>query len=172
MSKLWKTKKQLETSPVKPIPKMREGQQPRLEEVGPTLSRRGRSGGLLDEVTKMIKDLQLSQVEAQKRFDNELAFLRDVFTKVPPPATAHAPALLSAMPIWEQRVPHEPGSTDKPHSRLLLEWVNASKRGMPGSQAGNSKRRSSSERQIRLYGSTRRRRCHSRAYSPRGRRKN
>jgi len=29
MSKLWKTKRQLETSPVKPIPKMREGKQPR-----------------------------------------------------------------------------------------------------------------------------------------------
>jgi len=47
----------------------------------------------LDEVTNMMKDLQLSQVEAQKRFENELAFLRDVFTKVPPPAAAHAPAL-------------------------------------------------------------------------------
>jgi len=93
MSKLWKTKKQLETSPVKPIPKMREGQQPRLEEVGPTFSSRGRSGGPLDEVTKIMKDLQLSQVEAQKRFENELAFLRDVFPKVPPPATAHASAL-------------------------------------------------------------------------------
>jgi len=92
MSKLWKTKKQLETSPVMPIPKMREGQQPRLEEVGPTLSSRGRSGGPVDEVTKMMKDLQLSQVEAQERFENELPFLRDVFTKVPPPVTAHAPA--------------------------------------------------------------------------------
>jgi len=92
ISKLWKTKKQLETSPVKPIPKMREEQQPRLEEVSPTLLSRGRSGGPLDEVTKMMKDLQLSQVEAQKRFENELAFLRDVFTKVSPSATAHAPA--------------------------------------------------------------------------------
>jgi len=50
----------------------------------------GRSGGPLDEVTKMMKYLQLSQVEAQKRFDNELAFLRDVFNKVPPPATVDA----------------------------------------------------------------------------------
>jgi len=48
MSKLWKTKKQLKSSPVKPIPKMREGQQPRLEEVGPTLSSRGRSGKNVD----------------------------------------------------------------------------------------------------------------------------
>jgi len=46
----------------------------------------------LDEVTKIMKDLQLSQVEGQKRFENELAFLRDVFTKVPLTATAHAPA--------------------------------------------------------------------------------
>jgi len=92
MSKLWKTKKQLETSPVKPIPKMREEEQPRLEEVGPTLLSRGRLGGLLDEVKKMMKDLQLTQVEGQKRFENEQVFLRDVFTKVPPPATAHAPA--------------------------------------------------------------------------------
>jgi len=92
MSKFWKTKKQLETSPVKPIPKMREEQQPRLEEVGPTLLSRGRSAGPLDEVTKMMKDFQLSQVEAQKRFENELAFLRDVFTKVLPPASAHTPA--------------------------------------------------------------------------------
>jgi len=68
MSELWKTKKQLETSPVKLIPKMKEEQQPRLEEVGPTLLSRGRSGGPLEEVTKMMKDLQLSQVEAQKRF--------------------------------------------------------------------------------------------------------
>jgi len=81
MSKLWKTKKQLETSPVKPIPKMQEGQQPRLEEVGPTLSSRGRWGGPLDEVTKMMKDLQLSQVETQKRFENQLAFFRDVVRK-------------------------------------------------------------------------------------------
>jgi len=57
MSKLWKTKKQLETSPVKPIPKMREEQQPRLEEVSPTLLSRGRSGGPLDKVTKMMKNL-------------------------------------------------------------------------------------------------------------------
>jgi len=72
---------------------MREEQLPRLEEVGTTLLSRGRSGGPLDQVTKLMKDLQLSQVEAQKRFENELVFLRDVFTKVPPPTTAHAPAL-------------------------------------------------------------------------------
>jgi len=69
-----------------------------LEEVSPTLSSRGRSGGPLDKVTNMMKDLQLRQVEAQKRFENELGFLRDVFTKVPPPATAHAPA-----PYYPQR---------------------------------------------------------------------
>ena len=49
-------------------------------------------GSPLDEVTKMMQDLQLSQVEAQKRFDNELALLREVFTIVPPPATGPAPA--------------------------------------------------------------------------------
>jgi len=106
MSKLWKTKKQLETSPVKPIPKMREGRQPRLAEVGPTLPSRGRSGGPLDKVTKMMKDLQLSQIEAQKRFENELAFLRDVFTKVTSPATAYAPA-----PYYS---PYQYGNRDYP----------------------------------------------------------
>jgi len=103
MSKLWKTKRQLETSPVKPIPKMREGQQPRLEEVSPTLLSRGRSGGPLVEVTKMMKNLQLSQVEAQKTFENELAFLRDVFTKVPPPTSAHAPATYYPPRLHQQR---------------------------------------------------------------------
>jgi len=92
MSKLWKTKKQRKTSPVNPIPKMREGQQLILEDVGPTLLCRGRSGVLFDEVTKRIKDLQLSQVEAQKWFENELVFLSDIITKVPPCATAPSPA--------------------------------------------------------------------------------
>jgi len=92
MSKVWKTNKQLETSPVKPIPKIQEEKQVRLEEVRPTLLSRGRLGGSLDVVTKMIKNFHLSQVEAQTRFEHELAFLRDVFNKVPPPATAYTPA--------------------------------------------------------------------------------
>jgi len=71
---------------------MREEQQPRLEEISSTLLSRGRMDGPLDKVTKMMKDLQISQVEAQKRFENELAFLRDVFTKVPLPITIHTPA--------------------------------------------------------------------------------
>jgi len=33
----------------------------------------------MDEVTKMIKELQIRQLEAQKRLDEELALMRDTF---------------------------------------------------------------------------------------------
>ena len=39
---------------------------------------------MLDEVTSIMKELKLSQAEATKKLNDELAFLRDVFTKTPP----------------------------------------------------------------------------------------
>ena len=35
----------------------------------------------LDSVTQLMKELRLSQVEAQKRLDEQMLFMRDVFTK-------------------------------------------------------------------------------------------
>jgi len=85
---------------------MGEEKQPRLKEVGPTLFSRERSGGLLDKVTNIMKNLQLSQVKVQNRLENKLAFLRYVFTKVPLPKTAHAPALYYPPCQYGYRVYH------------------------------------------------------------------
>jgi len=40
----------------------------------------------MDEVTKMMKELQIRQLEAQKRMDEELALMRDAYkTQRPSP---------------------------------------------------------------------------------------
>ena len=45
----------------------------------------------LDEMTKMMKDLKLSQAEVQKKMNEELAYLKSIFTKNPPTPQQAAP---------------------------------------------------------------------------------
>jgi hypothetical protein len=84
MSKLWKAKKQTESEQVRTLPRQKEEQKPRMEQpqtYAPLMQpKRGRPESL-EEVTKMMKDLQLSHMEAMKKQEAELAFLRDMFMR-------------------------------------------------------------------------------------------
>jgi len=80
MSKLSKSKMQGDCEHIKPLHKPREERKQKLETAK---SSNKNMPETLDEVTQMMKDLQLSQLEAQRKLDEELAFLRDAFTKSP-----------------------------------------------------------------------------------------
>jgi len=80
MSKLWKTKQQMESPTASP----HAYDQTCVKQTQGKMKKDGKPPQTLDEVTSMMKELQLSQVEATKKLNEELAFLRDVFTKTPP----------------------------------------------------------------------------------------
>ena len=75
MSKLWKSKMQGENEPAKTVSSTKECKQ----KMEPMKNVANKKPEALDEVTKMMKDLQLSQLEAQKKLDEELALLRETY---------------------------------------------------------------------------------------------
>jgi hypothetical protein len=89
MSKLWKAKKVEESGPqdkaekVKPV-KIEKSAEPIR------LPRKGKAEEL-DSVTELMRELKLSQLEAQRKVDEQLSFMRDVFTKMAPAPSAPAP---------------------------------------------------------------------------------
>jgi len=77
ISKLRKSKIQEESEPMKTVSKKEQRKQ-RME---PMKNIANKTPNVLDEVTKMMKDLQLSQLEAQRKLEEELVFLREAFNK-------------------------------------------------------------------------------------------
>ena len=105
MSKLWKAKK-VEDNP---------GQLDKAEKVRPVkiekpteptrLPRKGKAEDL-DNVTELMRKLKLSQLEAQRKVEEKLSFMRDVFTKMTP-----APAPAAPAPYYS---PNQYGNRDYP----------------------------------------------------------
>jgi len=79
MGKLWKSKMQGKNEPRKTMPKNEYKQ--KLEQ--PTKNIVNKTPEVLDEVTKIMKDLWLSQLEAQQKLEEELVFLREAFNQSP-----------------------------------------------------------------------------------------
>ena len=77
MSKLWKSNMQGENEPAKTVSSTNECKQ-KLES---TKNVTNKTLEVLDEVTKMMKDLWLSQLEAQRKLEEELVFLKEAFNK-------------------------------------------------------------------------------------------
>jgi len=75
MNKLWKSKM---SEQALPRPERKKKQKPEVV--------KSNKPELMDEVTKMMKELQIRQLEAQKRMDEELALMRDTYkTQRPSP---------------------------------------------------------------------------------------
>jgi len=87
MSKLWKTKQQMQSPTASP----HAYDQTRVKQTERKTKKDGKPPQTLNEVTSMMKQLKLSQVEATKKLNEELAFLRDVFTKTPPKGPYYSP---------------------------------------------------------------------------------
>jgi len=77
MGKLRKSKMPGESEPTKTVSKERK------QKLEPTKNVANKTPEVLDEVTKMMKDLRLSQLEAQRKLEEELVFLREAFNKSP-----------------------------------------------------------------------------------------
>jgi len=71
MNKLWKSKM---SEKALPRPERKQPERKQKPEVG-----KSNKPESIDEVTKMMKELQIRQLEAQKRIDEELALMRDVY---------------------------------------------------------------------------------------------
>ena len=89
ISKLWKTKHQMES----PTASSHTYNQTCLikQQTEGKMKKDGKPPQMLDEVTSMMKELKLSQAEATKKLNEELVFLRDVFTKTPLKGAYYSP---------------------------------------------------------------------------------
>jgi len=78
MNKLWKSKMS-----EKALPRPERKQPERKQKSEVVKSNKPES---MDKLTKMMKELQIRQLEAQKRMDEELALMRDIYkTQRPSP---------------------------------------------------------------------------------------
>jgi len=81
MNKLWKSKMRDVGEKALPRPEREQPEQKQKPEVV-----KSNKLGSMDEVTKMMKELQIRQLEAPKRMDEELGLIRDVYkTQRPSP---------------------------------------------------------------------------------------
>ena len=85
MSRLWKSKKAEESGLPRPARPDRLEQRVVLERstesrIPERIIERSKPKDL-DNVTQLVKELRLTQVEAQKMLDEQMLFMRDVFTK-------------------------------------------------------------------------------------------
>ena len=108
MSRLWKSKKVEETGHPRPA-RMEKLQEKTVILERPPKSRiqernvERRKPEDLGSVTQHMKELRLSQVEAQKRLDEKMLFMRDVFTKS-----------VSAIPQLMYVAPNQYGNREHP----------------------------------------------------------
>ena len=78
MSRLWKVK-QIDDSGSRPVKLERPIEGPATIRAPDRIERKKPED--LDSVTQLMKELRLSQDEAQKRLEEQMVFMRDVFTK-------------------------------------------------------------------------------------------
>jgi len=79
MGKLRKSKMPVESEQMKTVSKNEQCKQ----KMEPVKRAANKKPEVLDEVTKMMKDLQLSQQEAQRKLDEELVLLRETYQTRP-----------------------------------------------------------------------------------------
>jgi len=73
MNKIWKSKMR-DGGKALPRPERKQPERKQKPEVV-----KSNKPELMDKVTKMMKELQIRQLEAQKRMDEELALMRDAY---------------------------------------------------------------------------------------------
>ena len=57
----------------------------------PLVHTKGRKIEELEDVMQLMKELKLSQMDAQQRMDDQISFMRDIFTKTSPLPVAPTP---------------------------------------------------------------------------------
>jgi len=81
MNKLWKSKMRDGGEKALPRPERKQKQKPEVVKKPESI----------DEVTKMMKELQIQQLEAQKRMDEELALMRNAYRMQQRPSPYYSP---------------------------------------------------------------------------------
>lgn len=131
MSKLWKAKRMDESTKPQSIDKIRPAPARIIERPQEIKVPGRRKVEELDDVTQLMKELKLSQLEAQKRHDEQISFMRDVFMKsAPSPFAQQAPPYYSPNQYGNREYPPSPGNKTnirgcywdgRPHGRESCE---------------------------------------------------